>query len=187
MKHLVLTSAALLTCASYAGALELIMAPLGQLGPGTSITAELAFVSGEEVYVGFFGLPDGVAPGDGVGFSAWTEGEADTEIAIYGSRGFYLHGCNDDGHSGSWGNPGFNSRLDYGDAEGAPSNGDGWNGYTVQNTDEYTNLDNIPAGAYTIIVSTYSTIWDEIDALDSEQGARDTGSTTAHLEIYEVE
>ena len=77
--------------------------------------------------------------------------------------------------------------LDYGDAEGAPSNGDGWNGYTVQNTDEYTNLDNIPAGAYTIIVSTYSTIWDEIDALDSEQGARDTGSTTAHLEIYEVE
>ena len=132
-------------------------------------------------------LTDDVVADSGLGLSLWSEGDADTEIALYRAEGTDLVACNDDGHSGSWGDPELNSRLDFGDAEGAPSNGDGWNGYTVQNTDEYTNLDNIPAGAYTIIVSTYSTIWDEIDALDSEQGARDTGSTTAHLEIYEVE
>jgi len=132
-------------------------------------------------------LTDDVVADSGLGLSLWSEGDADTEIALYRAEGTDLVACNDDGHSGSWGDPELNSRLDFGDAEGAPSNGDGWNGYTIQHYGiEFNNPRDLPAGHYTIVVATYSVHWDELEARATEEATRGGGDTTVHLAVFEV-
>ncbi len=178
---------AALGAASIANAATVSLYNLGPVGVGTSIAAPLAFDDGSEAYVGFMELTDSITAGSGLGLTLWTEGEADTEVAIYGPLGLTLAGCNDDGDSGSWGDPGLDSRLDYGDAEGSPTNGDGYNGTTNPTGTEFFNVTDLPAGHYTIVVGTFSVVWDDFAATATVEGFRDTGGSVAHLDIFAIE
>lgn len=187
MNRTAIAAIAAFGAASIANAASVSLYNLGPVGPGTSIAAPLTFDDGSEAYVGFMELTESITAGSGLGFSLWTEGEADTEVAIYGPRGLTLVGCNDDGDSGSWGDPGLDSRLHYGDAEGSPTNGDGYNGTTNPSGLEFTNVADLPAGHYTIVLGTFSVVWDDLDATASVEGFRDTGGTIAHLDIFSIE
>jgi hypothetical protein len=187
MKKLLLhlTAIGLCVLVTAAGArAQVYVVNLGQVGPGTDLSANLNFPAGTEAFIGIMQLTDDVTVGSGLGFSFNTLGStADTEIAIYGPAGQTLIAMNDDGASGTWGDPGFDSVLQFGDAE--PGNGDGYDGNTNQGG-IWTNPVDLPAGIYTLILSTYSTIWDQYDARDTTTGSRDTGAAVVNISCFSV-
>lgn len=150
------------------------------MGVGSSNSGEFNFATGAEVLAICLRLTDDILVGSGNEGQFNTLGsEADTEIAVYGRRGHVLWSANDDGATGSWGDPEFSSVLPFGDGE--VGNGDQYAGLTAQGNPCPENLD-LVADKWALIVSTYSTYWDEERARRSETGTRDTG--LAFIELY---
>lgn len=175
--------AAMMVSAQAAHAQPIIVRNIGTIGFGTNLSANFDF-SGTQIYVAYFRLGVNVRPNGNAGMVIATEGTADTEIALYGPNGVGLVACNDDGDSGSWGDPGLSSRLIFGNTEGSGTNGDGWNGFTNQNGTEYINPNALDAGNYMLVVATFSSIWDEVNVRRTTQEGRERGATTVTIRIF---
>lgn len=148
---------------------------VGRIQVGDTVSLDVEYDAGNELFIAVFQLPVDVTEGSGLGFSINSLGSvADTEIALYGPNGRRLVACNDDGRvGGSWGDPVLASVLNFGDLEqGDPATG--WNGSSVQTGREpFVNPTSLPAGTYVVVMSAYEHIWDETDVRRSAfQGAR---------------
>lgn len=178
-----LVAGVIMMSTAWVSAQPIIVRNIGTLGLGTDIAANFDF-TGREIYVVTFRLGVNVRPNGNAGMVIATEGTADTEIALYGPNGVGLIACNDDGDSGSWGDPGLSSRLIFGNTEGSGTNGDGWNGFTNQTPTEFVNPNALDAGNYMLVVATFSSIWDEVNARRTTQEGRERGNSTVRIRIF---
>jgi len=159
---------------------QVTITDLGSMGPGDSYSDTLNFATGGEIYVWLVTTNVDCTVGSGnIGVFHSLDSVADTEMAIYGPAGLTLIAGNDDGETGFWGDPAYSSLMYFGTPR--VGNDDPYQGYTMQNNTVPWPTD-LPAGDYVVVMSTYSTTWDEFDARDSDFGGSDTG--TAYFNVF---
>jgi len=136
---------------------------IGNIGRNFNMSAPVNFRTGEELLVLRGRLTRDITAGSGHGLVFHTldgiGGQPDTEIAIYDATTGELIACNDDAALDNPTKREVNSYLAFGDAEGAPTNGIGYNGTSRHSPDEFVNPRDLPAGEYFFVVSPYSVIW----------------------------
>lgn len=154
---------------------------VGRVGPG-SLSLDIPFDEGGEWYGFAIILPFDVTTGSGHGMMVDTLGsDADTELACYGALGYGLISGNDDGETGSWGDPGLDSVLLFGDTE--MGNGDRYQGFTNQGNETPWNTE-LPSGGYVFAVGTYNSQWDEADARLTPDRSGDFGYAVINGTIF---
>ena len=156
---------------------------VGRVGTA-DVSLDIPFYEGQgEFYVFAFVTSFEITTGSGHGMMVDTMGSvADTELAMYGAAGYGLVSGNDDGSVGSWGDPGYASILTFGDAEHGDDSR--YQGNTRQDNPTPWNTE-LPQGGYVLVVGTWETTWDEVDArLTTDFHGRSSGSAVLNAVIF---
>ena len=163
----------------YAAQGQVTITDLGSMGPGDSYSETLDFATGGEIYVWLLTTTADCTIGSGnIGVFHSLDSVADTELAIYEYGGYTLVSGNDDGETGFWGDPAFSSLMYFGTPR--VGNDDPYQGITQQGNDVPWPTD-LPAGDYVVVMGTYNTTWDELDARDTGFAGDDVGSANFNV------